>query len=225
MTQGLKEINAASLVDPERFLHEVVEGCEPVVLRGLIGHWPAVQAAKQSPLAFRDYVAQFDAGGQMEAFFGERHIEGKYYYSEDLKGFNFERRRMRFSEALDTIVATVELQDAPSVYIGSIPVNDHLPGFTTQNTMPILDTAIAPRIWLGHASNVSSHYDTVENIACVIAGKRRFTLFSPELIGSLYVGPIDNTMSGPPVSFAASSPPDDAEISPIQRDQGQGDQR
>jgi len=56
---------------------------------------------------------------------------------------------------------------------------------------------------------VSSHYDTFDNLACVIAGRRRFTLYAPELIGRLYAGPIDHTMAGPPVSLAASSPADD----------------
>ncbi len=75
--------------------------------------------------------------------------------------------------------------------------------------MPLLTPETPPRIWLGTASNVSSHYDTFDNLACVIAGQRRFTLYAPELIGRLYIGPIDRTMAGPPVSLAASSPPDD----------------
>jgi hypothetical protein len=60
-------------------------------------------------------------------------------------------------------------------------------------------------MWLGTAANISSHYDTFDNLACVIAGRRRFTLYAPGLISKLYVGPIDNTMSGPPVSLAASA--------------------
>jgi hypothetical protein len=73
----------------------------------------------------------------------------------------------------------------------------------------LLPPSVSPRIWLGHASNVSAHYDTVDNLACVVAGRRRFTLYAPQLIESLYVGPIDNTMAGQPVSLAASSPRDD----------------
>ena len=46
-----------------------------------------------------------------------------------------------------------------------------------------------PRVWIGHASNISCHYDTVDNLACVAAGRRRFTLFAPQLIDKLYVGP------------------------------------
>ena len=209
MTQSPREIAGHDLAGPEQFLRDVVEPCNPVVIRGLVSHWPAVQAAKQSPAAFRDYITQFDAGGQMEAFFGEPQIAGKYYYRDDLKGFNFERRNMGFSAALETIVSTLDRPGSPSVYIGSIPVNDRLPGFSVQNPMTLLAPSVSGRIWLGHASNVSSHYDAFENLACVVAGVRRFTLFSPELIGSLYVGPIDNTMAGQPVSLAASSPPND----------------
>jgi hypothetical protein len=105
-------------------------------------------------------------------------------------------------------VASLDRPESPSVYVGSVPANDFLPGFAAQNPMPLLASAIGPRIWLGHASNVSSHYDAMENLACVVAGTRRFTLFAPELIGKLYVGPIDNTMAGQPVSLAASSAPD-----------------
>ena len=117
---------------------------------------------------------------------------------------------MKFSAALDTIVSSLDRAGAPSVYVGSVPANDFLPGFAARNPMPLLAAGIGPRIWVGHASNVSPHYDAMDNLACVVAGSRRFTLFAPELIGRLYVGPIDNTMAGQPVSLAASAEPDDA---------------
>jgi Cupin-like domain len=204
---GLREITTADLRGPDESRRELVEACRPVVIRGLVADWPAVKAAR-SPEAFRDYLAQFDAGGQAEAFVGAPQIAGKYYYSDDLKGFNFERRPMRLSQALDAIVSTAGQPGAPSIYVGSLPTNDYLPGFSAQNPMPLLPPQVGPRIWLGHASNVSCHYDTVDNVACVVAGRRRFTLFAPELISSLYVGPIDHTMAGPPVSLAVSSQAD-----------------
>jgi hypothetical protein len=204
---AVREIDAAAMSGAREFLQDVVLPCHPVVIRGLVRDWPAVRAA--TPATFRDYVARFDAGGEMEAFFGEPRIAGKYYYADGLNGFNFERRRMRLAAALEVILANLESPGAPSVYVGSLPVDDYLPGFSAQNPMPLLPSSVAPRIWLGHASNVSSHYDTVDNLACVVAGTRRFTLYSPELIGNLYVGPIDNTMAGQPVSLAASSPAGD----------------
>jgi len=209
MTKSPREITGQNFTSPEQFRREVVEHCEPVILRGLVKSWPAVEAGARSPAALRDYLLQFDAGRTMEAFFGDPQIAGKYYYRDDLKGFNFERKTMSFSSALNEIVSNIDRPDSPSAYMGSLSLEDFLPGFVAQNVMPVLGPAVGGRIWLGHASNVSSHYDAFENIACVVAGTRRFTLYSPELIGRLYVGPIDNTMAGQPVSLAASSPPDD----------------
>ncbi|MGC1303324.1 MAG: cupin-like domain-containing protein [Caulobacteraceae bacterium] len=187
------------------FLREVVEPCRPVLLRNLVRRWPAVQAGLASPPAFRAYIAQFQNNAVVEAFFGAPHIGGKYYYGDQLNGFNFERRRMRFSDAVEAMLDACSTQGSPSVYVGSIPTEAYLPGFASDNPMPLLDRKIEPRIWLGTASNVACHYDTLDNLACVVAGARRFTLFPPELIGSLYVGPIDNTMAGQPVSLAASA--------------------
>lgn len=212
--KGPAEVAAGAIAGPEQFRRDVVEACRPLVLRGLVGHWPAVAAAKEAPRAFRDYIAQFDAGGEMDAFVGAPGIGGKYFYASDLDGFNFERRRMGFGEALDAILSSLDKPDAPSVYAGSVPVDAHLPGFAAANPMPLLPPEAGGRIWLGHASNVSTHYDAFENLACVIAGTRRFTLYPPEAIANLYVGPIDNTMAGQPVSLAASAEPD-AEAYPL----------
>src|SRR6185437_7712750 len=115
---------------------------------------------------------------------------------------------MTLRAALETMIAHLDKPQAQTVYAGSVPVADFLPGFAVGNPMPLVPPSAGGRVWLGHASNVSSHYDTLDNLACVVAGRRRFTLFAPELIGRLYVGPIDHTMAGQPVSLAASSPSD-----------------
>jgi hypothetical protein len=178
-------------------------------MRGLVGGWPAVHAATRSAEDFQRYLARFDNGGQTEAFVGDPKIAGKYYYAEDLKGFNFARSSMRFADAVAAMVATHAGSGAPTMYVGSVPVKDYLPGFAAQNVLPVLAAQVEPRIWLGHASNVSAHFDAFDNVACVVAGSRRFTLFPPEAIRGLYVGPLDNTMAGQPVSLAASEPMDD----------------
>ena len=203
-----RNIEGRDLEGPEQFLAQVVEPCRPVVLRRLVKDWPIVEAGRRSPAAVRDHLKALGVGGEIEAFVGAPAIAGKYFYTDDMKGFNFERRRMRFGAALDCIVSSVEAPDSPSVYVGSVPANDYLPGFAALNPMPLLHAGIGARVWIGHAANVSSHYDTVDNLACVAVGTRRFTLFAPQLIDKLYVGPIDNTMAGQPVSLAASSAPD-----------------
>jgi hypothetical protein len=204
MTSEPKEIAGRSL-PPERFQREVVDACRPVVIRGLVSDWPVVQAARESPVRFRDYLAAFDVGGSVEAYFGDPVIRGKYYYAPGLKGFNFERRAMKLLEVVQLMVESLDHPGAQSVYLGSMPTAEWLPGFAAAHPMSLVAQSAKPRIWLGTRSNVSCHYDGLDNLACVIAGRRRFTLFAPELIGRLYVGPIDNTMAGQPVSLAASA--------------------
>jgi len=214
MTLSPKEIAGRDL-DPKRFQREVIEACQPLVLRGLSGDWPVVRAARESPARLKDYLAAFDVGGRVEAYLGDPAIAGKYYYVPDFKGFNFERRMMKLLDALQVMVQSLERADAPSIYVGSVPTGDALPGFAASNPMPLLGPGISPRIWLGTRSNVSCHHDTFDNLACVIAGRRRFTLFAPQLIGKLYVGPIDNTMAGAPVSLAASADGADERAFPL----------
>jgi hypothetical protein len=48
----------------------------------------------------------------------------------------------------------------------------------------------------------------LKNIACLVTGKRRFTLFPPEQLPNLYIGPLDFTLSGPPVSMVRLENPD-----------------
>jgi Cupin-like domain len=207
MPESLRIIEGRELQDPEQFLREVVQPCRPVLLRGLVRDWPIVQAGHVSPSAVCDQLKALDVGGEIEAFFGAPAIAGKYFYTDDMKGFNFERRRMKFGMALESIVSSLGVPGSPSVYVGSVPTNDFLPGFAALNPMPLLHPGVGARVWIGHAANVSSHYDTVDNLACVAVGTRRFTLFAPQLLDKLYVGPIDNTMAGQPVSLAASAEP------------------
>jgi len=205
MTLTPGEIAARDLSGPEHF-REMMQQCRPMVIRGLVAEWPVVKAARAGLGALKSYLAPLDVGADVEVYLGAPAIRGKYYYNPGLQGFNFERRMTKLMEAVDCILGAVDHPGARSVYVGSVPTGDCLPGFAADNPMPLAPCAAVPRIWLGTAANISSHYDTFDNLACVIAGRRRFTLYAPELIDRLYVGPLDNTMSGPPVSLAASAP-------------------
>src|ERR1700744_5234498 len=187
MPESPRTIDALDIKGPEQFLADVVGPCRPVLLRGLVKTWPIVEAGRLSPSAVLDHLKPLDAGGEIEAFFGAPAIAGKYFYAEDLKGFNFERRRMKFDAALESIVSSVGAVGSPSIYVGSVPTDDFLPRFAAFNPMSLLSPGVSPRVWMGHAANVSSHYAAVDNLACVAVGTRRFTLFAPESIGRLYV--------------------------------------
>jgi hypothetical protein len=211
------EADFSAVSNPESFGREVAERCEPMVLRGACSGWPAIQAARESWSALAAYLAHFDNGVPAQAFIGEPSIAGRYFYRDDLDGFNFAREELRISEALERIAASAEKPGATTLYMGSLPADDHLPGFAEENRLPMLEDEVRPRVWIGNASQVACHFDTFENIACVVAGRRRFTLFPPDAIGDLYVGPIDNTMAGQPVGLAVGSAPGDPRFPRFER--------
>jgi len=136
--------------------------------------------------------------------FGAPDIDGRFFYNEDLSGFNFRQETLPFPQALQTVTAARD-PDQDTAYLGSVPMVDYLPGLVDENPMPLLSGHAAPRLWLGHAAHIATHYDTMDNLACVFLGTRRFTLFPPDAIADLYIGPIDFTMAGQPVSLAAEA--------------------
>ena len=205
MTEPVKDIDAGSLCGANDFRDAIAAKCEPVILRGLCANWPVTKAAAESREALASYLASRDSGVQSQAFIGSPAIAGRYYYSDDLSGFNFERADMPLSAALSRMTAAARGPALSSVYFGSIPADDHVNGFSGENHLEIVPPEVQPRLWLGNASFVSAHYDTFDNAACVVAGSRRFTLYRPEAISNLYPGPIDFTMAGPPVGLAVGS--------------------
>ena len=195
-------------VDLASFRGEIIPSYRPIVLRGLVRDWPVVEAAARSDAEAAAYLAGFDRGAAVDAFVGPPEIGGRFFYRDDM-GFNFERRRGPFADVLRDILALSAQEKAPAVYIGSAPTPEVLPGFAERNGLPLLGgTNAVPRIWIGNRSVVSTHFDLSDNIACVVAGRRRFTLFPPDQLPNLYVGPLDHNMAGQPASMVELNAPD-----------------
>lgn len=192
-----------------RFQREIVEAAQPCVIRGLVRDWPVLDAARESADRLFGYLRRLDSGRTAQAFVGAPAIAGHYTYGDGPDGFNFARETLTVAQALDRIAAAAAAPGAASLYLGSLPAEVHFPRFAEENRARLVPSAIQPRIWLGNASRVACHYDVFDNLAVVVAGRRRFTLFPPDAIGDLYVGPIDHTMAGQPISLAAGSPPGD----------------
>ncbi|WP_404337343.1 cupin-like domain-containing protein [Sphingomonas sp. MMS12-HWE2-04] len=206
MTQPIAEIGAGASSDS---VAAALDGYAPVILRGLVRDWPVVAAGAVSSDTLVEYLAGFDRGGVAEAFVGPPSIRGRFFYSPDLRGFNFERRRGAFGELLRYILGLAGKPEVPSVYAGAVETARTLPGFAAANSLPLAEArGGTPRIWVGNASIISTHFDASDNIACVAAGQRRFTLFPPDQVHNLYVGPFDHTVAGQPTSMVDLKAPD-----------------
>ena len=203
------DADPAWMADADTFRREIALPCRPAALRGAVRDWPMVRAAADSAAALADYLCHFATTVPATAFVGDPAIAGRYFYSDDLNGFNFERQEMELPAAIARILESAAAPGSRSVYVGSLPAETYLPGLADNNPAPMLPPNVQPRVWLGNASHVSCHFDTYDNLACVVAGRRRFTLYPPEAIAQLYVGPIDHTMAGQPVGLADGSEPGD----------------
>ncbi|MDC7675436.1 cupin-like domain-containing protein [Asticcacaulis machinosus] len=192
----------------ELFSQEIVPANRPAIMRGLVRDWPAVQAALAGDEAVADYLKRFDIGYAAETLTGDPLIKGAFFYSDDLKGLNFDKMRLPIPATLDRILSLRGEDSPPSVYIQSVPIPDCLPQFVADNHIPFIPKEIQPRIWIGNPLRVQTHYDLSNNVAALVAGKRRFTLFPPEQLANLYVGPFDFTLAGPPVSMVSLENPD-----------------
>jgi hypothetical protein len=208
MTQAIAKAQEWRTPDLATFRNEIIPANRPAVLRGLIRHWPAVQAGLQSPRALCDYLKSFDSGRTVDMLLGDPSIQGRFFYRDDLAGLNFERRPEHISAVLDLLLKSALSAKAPAISIQSTALPDFLPHFADQNFTPFADASAIPRIWIGNAITVATHYDISDNIACVVGGRRRFTFFPPDQIGNLYVGPIHFTPAGQPVSMVCLEEPD-----------------
>ena len=188
---------------------ELLRSTQPVLMRGLVRHWPLVQAAQQSDAHFCDTLRRFGDNTRVGLWRGGAEIEGRFFYNAELNGFNFQREIGRFGALLDELLAQAHEPRPPALYLGSTELDGSFPGLRQHNDLPGL-AAQAPLVslWLGNRARVATHFDLPDNIACVVAGRRRFTLFPPDQVGNLYIGPLDLTPAGQPISLVDMARPD-----------------
>jgi hypothetical protein len=194
--------------DRTTFDNEIAPLNEPAVLRGLADDWAIVKRAKESEKSAVDYLISLDNHNPAYTIIGNPNIDGRFFYSEDLNGSNFQRIQAAITATLEQLYA---LRDSPvthSVAVQAASVRDTMPQFETENSMPLLDDTVQPTMWLGNKAMVAAHYDVDDNIACVATGKRRFTLFPPSQIANLYIGPTLNSPGGVPISMVDLRDPD-----------------
>jgi hypothetical protein len=203
--QVIEEIRGVTAAD---LTEDLLQSDRPLVLRGLVADWPAVRHGLESADRLIEYLLRFDSGNVVTALHAPPEAGGRMFYNADMTAFNFEYRRMALAVAVRQVRSHAELPAPPSLYIGSTNVDHWLPGFREQNDLPVRHLEPLASIWIGNQSRVSAHYDFPSNVACVVAGQRRFIVFPPEQLANLYVGPLDFTPAGQPISLVDFHAPD-----------------
>ena len=199
-------------LDPRALPDDVLAATEPVVLRGLTLSWPATQAARRSDNDIAGYLRSHWRDATVGMLIGPPDIQGRFFYNEDLSGFNFNRDMGKLDAVLDTLLqlSAAPAEATPALYVGSTTVDTCLPGFRAANDLALGARDALASLWLGNRSRIAAHFDVPDNIACVVAGRRRFTLFPPEQLANLYVGPLDFTPAGQAISLVDFHAPDHA---------------
>jgi hypothetical protein len=178
----------------------------PTLFRGVVRAWPAVARARDGEIAA--YLRSLDNGAGVDALRMPPSARGRIFYTEGLEGFNYTREKVTISAVLDRLEKYAKLEAPPSMAVQSALISQCLPGFLASHPMPLLDASVAPRIWIGNHVVTPAHFDESHNIACVVAGERRFTLFPPEQIANLYIGPVGYAPTGTPISLVDFAQPD-----------------
>jgi len=163
---------------------EVFAAAEPVILRGLVLHWPLVQLGQHGSAAVVDYLCSYYNGKATQVFYGEPALNGRYFYDDSCSKLNYETRLGQVDQVLQQILQWQQQEQSPSVYIASNLLSTHFPGLRQHNDIelpkPVVNYETEPdrvSIWLGNKSLAACHYDSSENLACCVLGKRRLPCF------------------------------------------------
>ncbi|HET7267477.1 MAG TPA: cupin-like domain-containing protein [Oleiagrimonas sp.] len=181
----------------------------PLVIRGLVSDWPLVHAARRSDSDFAKALAAMDAGGDVDTLRLAPEAGGHVGYTSSLDGFNYRHFRVPLTQGLQRLAAYSRVDDPPGLAIQSAVIDECIPAFRRDHALDMLEPAIAPRLWVGNQVTTPTHFDSQHNIACVVCGRRRFTLFAPEQLANLYIGPLDYAPTGAAISMARLEQVDD----------------
>jgi len=194
-------------VDLSIIENEIAPLHRPAILKGLLKDWPIVKHAKNSPADLCEYLTK-DSMNKPINFIRSEKQNGRLFYNDAFNGMNFHPQKAGFADTVNKILATSKQENDSAFYIGNASVKQFTPDILKDNPNDFLSADNKASLWIGNQVTIAPHFDVPDNIACCISGKRRFTLFPPEQISNLYVGPLDFTPAGPPISLVDIKNPD-----------------
>ncbi len=212
--QQYSPIEFGTLLPPVHFprdresVDELSTSSEPLLLKNFVLDWPSVTRAKLSDLEIAQYLMKFDRGANVRVMVGSPTLNGRVFYNQDYSKFNVEGGTSKFSVLLQNVLQYGQDENPNLIYMGSVDTARCVPGFDYENIFNIVDLEPLVSMWVGTKTRIAAHNDLPLNIACVVAGKRRFTLFPPDQTPNLYPGPFELTPAGRPISLVDFHSPD-----------------
>jgi hypothetical protein len=201
-------LHAIDTVDSDdAFANAIAAGAKPCVLRGACGNWELVQAGIRGDGAVLDYLRERVTQAPVCTVVGAPGIAGRFAFNPSFTGVNYEARQTPLGAVLPHLLPQAH-GGGHAIAVQAAPVRQVLRDWDAGNNMPFLPPDTEPTLWLGNRGRVAPHSDVHDNLAVVGAGKRCFTLFPPEQIDNLYLGPLLNSPGGVPVTAVDLWSPD-----------------
>lgn len=195
-------------IDPAALPEALLHPTRPCVLRGLTAHWPMTRAGNTSSGDAIAYLQRFARDAPVAVTVAPTESNGRIFYREDMLELDFRQDKVPLPAVLEALSRQLDAPAPPTLYVGSTTIDTWLPGFRNDNDLGFGEIQPLASIWIGNRTRVPPHQDLPDNIACVVAGRRRVTLFPPDQLSNLYIGPLDLTPAGQPVSMVDPSAPD-----------------
>jgi hypothetical protein len=193
---------------PEGLDQALLELNYPLVLRGFGKDIPLVKAARESDDKVLSYLESFYANIPVTVCTANAGQKGRIFYNEDMSGFNFLAKRESFPVFIKALIDGKSIKNPSTMYVPSTDVAQWFPGISEENNLGIDALNPVQLLWIGNRTRIAAHYDFPRNLACCIAGRRRFTLFPPEQVANLYPGPLDFSPGGQEISLVDFENPD-----------------
>lgn len=204
--QSLRSVQEEHNVSDETLWTSFASRTEPVVFRGLLSDWSVVKTAKQNARDALEMLSQSATEEAVTVYHISPKDNGRVFYNETFTGFTYRALSGPFSR----LAKQLDMGDdgSGSYYLGSTLVERWFPKFNENHQCPLDAKPVLKSLWLGQQSKVAIHCDFPLNLACNIIGTRRFVLFPPDQIDNLYIGSLDFTPAGRPLSMVDLHNPD-----------------
>lgn len=175
---------------------------QPLVIKGLVAHWPLTKLANNLELALQ-HLQQSASEQYVYVNQAAHESQGRFFYTDDFSDKNFTQSPQLLKTFLASLAQRTNSSGTESdfQYMASTSVDYCFPNLLLEHTLPVALPSPLVSAWLGTQSVAATHFDVPQNIACNVLGQRRFTLFPPEQHDNLYIGPLDFTPAGQPVSL------------------------